>query len=162
MASPEVEVLRGAALPTAVVAGPLLIGSGVLGGVGGLAGALAGTVLVTGFFGVGFLVDRRTRRLAPSAVMGVAMMTYLVKVTLLAVVLVALKGTTAFNTTAFAVVVITLTVVWLGGEVRAFTRARFRYVEPAATGSATASITGSATGSATGAPGEPPEAEASC
>lgn len=130
MPTPEAHVFRGAAVPTAVVAVPLLVGSAVVAGLDGFFGALAGAGLVAVFFGFGFFVDRRTRAMAPTAVMGVAMITYLLKVTLLAIVLVSLKGTTAFNSTAFAVVSITLTVVWLGGEVKAFTTARFRYVEP--------------------------------
>lgn len=116
--------------PTAA-AGLVLVGFGAaLEGWDGLAGALAGTLLVLAFAAAGHAVQRRSASLSPTTVFGVVMLSYLVKVTLLAAVIVAFRDTPWFDTRLFAAAVLTCTLVWLAAELRAFTKAKMLYVDP--------------------------------
>jgi ATP synthase protein I len=101
----------GVLLASALVA--LALGA-VIGGAAGLLGATIGAALVIVFFGVDLLLLQATRRTPPLQVLAVVAMVYTLKITLLAVFLVALRGTTAFSASAFAVAVIGLTTVALG------------------------------------------------
>jgi len=113
-------------MATVVVIG----GSWVAGGVDGLLGALIGTAMVGAFFGVDVVVMRRTSELPPLTVMAIVVMEYTFKITLLAVFLAALRGTTAFSETTFAVAVIALTSVVLIVAVVLVGRWKRLYVEP--------------------------------
>lgn len=84
-------VLRPALIVTVVIgAGGALLGAG-LGGRDAALGAAFGAVIVALFFGLGALVLDLVSRLAPAASLLVAMLTYLLKVVLLAAVFVALE-----------------------------------------------------------------------
>jgi ATP synthase protein I len=123
-------MLRGALWPTAVV-GVLGIGFGTwLRGWPGALGALCGIVLVVLACGTGIAVMRWTARSRPSAVMGAAMTSYVVKVALLLVLLLLLRHTTLFDTSVFAITMLIGVVAWTTGEAIAFTKARVPTVTP--------------------------------
>jgi ATP synthase protein I len=109
----------------------LAIGA-ALGGQDGFVGALVGTAIVLVFFGIDLVVLRSTWRLEPTSVLAVVVMVYTLKVTLLAVFLVALRGTTLFDATTFAVAVIGLTSVALACALALVAKRRTLIVDPAA------------------------------
>jgi ATP synthase protein I len=87
-------------------------------------------LLVGVFFTVGVVVLGWASRINPLALMNVAIFTYLVKVLALFLVLVAFQDTTLFDRQVFALSVLVAAVVWIVGEVRAFSRLKILYVEP--------------------------------
>src|SRR6516165_10894742 len=93
-------IIRRAGALTAAAAAIMVAVSAALAGVKGLYGALIGIAIVTVFFGISVLVVGRAARVSPQAMMVAAMITYVVKIVLLAVVVSSLNGTTAFSTRA--------------------------------------------------------------
>lgn len=130
MHSYDVALLRGAAIPAAAVGALLLVVSGLLAGTPGLIGAALGVGIVAAFFTVGLVVIAWASRISPQIMMMVAIVSYMIKIALLAIFVVAFAGSTAFNNRAFAAAVALSTLVWVGGEVRAFSRLRIPYVDP--------------------------------
>jgi ATP synthase protein I len=124
-------LLRGSLLPT-LVAALVCIAIAVPAGSAAVAGAVFGSVLVVVFFSIGLVVMRRTARLNPDAVMGVVMLTYVLKVAALAVVLVLFRNATWLDPRYFALGALGCTFVWLGFEMRAFTRLRVLVTDPPA------------------------------
>jgi ATP synthase protein I len=112
-----------------------LVLSGVLAGADGLLGAAAALVLVVLFFGSDVLLMRWTAPMDPVIVMGIVVMTYLLKLTLLAILLVSLRGSDVFSLPAFAATVVAETLIgivvamWLSARTRTF-------IDPGATGAA--------------------------
>lgn len=123
-------LVRRALRLLALVAVVLIVGSWVAGGVDGLLGALIGTAMVTAFFGADVVVMRRAGHLPTLTVMAIVVMEYIFKLTLLAVFLAALRGTSAFSETTFAVSVIALTSVVLVAAAALVGRWKQLYVEP--------------------------------
>lgn len=125
-------VLRRAGLVTAIV-GILGIAIGFLvaGASGGLGGAFA-TVLVIVFFSVGQFVLGSVLRSNPQMAMTVALMTYLVKIGVLFVLIIAFANTTLFNTQVFAATIVACTLAWTVSEVWVFARTKVLYVDPEA------------------------------
>ncbi len=123
-------IIRGAALPTA------LVGLGVTGivwalqGSSGGIGALLGTVVVVVFFMAGQLVLGAVLKTNPQAGLMVAMTLYIVKIGVLLGLLLMLRGTTAFDTKTFALTILACTLVWTVCEVVIFSRTKVLYVEP--------------------------------
>jgi len=124
-----VALLRDSLVPTLVTA-LLCVGISLPAGSRAVAGAAFGAALVVVFFSIGLLVMRRTARLNPDAVMGVVMLTYVLKVAALTVVLVAFKGAPWLSPRHFALGALACTFVWLGFEMRAFTRLRVLITDP--------------------------------
>jgi ATP synthase protein I len=104
--------------------------SAALVGVKGLVGALIGVAIVTVFFGISILVVGRAARVSPQAMMVAAMVTYLVKIVLLAVVVSSLNGTTAFSTRTLGFVAIGCILVWSATQVITTIKVKMLYVEP--------------------------------
>jgi ATP synthase protein I len=124
-------LLRGSLLPT-LAAALVCMAVAVPAGSAAVAGAAFGSVLVLVFFSLGLLVMRRTARLNPDAVMGVVMLTYVLKVAALGVVLVLFKDASWLDPRYFALGALGCTFVWLGFELRAFTRLRVLVTDPPA------------------------------
>jgi xanthine/uracil permease len=124
-------LLRGSLLPT-LVAAVVCIAIAVPAGAAAVAGAAFGSALVVVFFSIGLVVMRRTARLNPDAVMGVVMLTYVLKVAALAVVLVLFRDASWLDPRYFALGALGCTFVWLGFEMRAFTRLRVLVTDPPA------------------------------
>ena len=122
-------LLRGSLVPT-VVAALVCLAISLPAGSRAVAGAAFGAAVVLVFFSIGLLVMRRTARLNPDAVMGVVMLTYVLKVAALAVALVAFKGASWLSPRHFALGALACTFVWLGFEMRAFTRLRVLVTDP--------------------------------
>ena len=123
-------VVRRAGALTAVAAAIMVVLSAALVGVKGLVGALIGVAVVTVFFGISVLVVGRAARVSPQAMMVAAMVTYLVKIVLLAVVLSSLNGTTAFSTRTLGFVAIGCILVWSATQVITTIKVKMLYVEP--------------------------------
>jgi ATP synthase protein I len=123
-------VVRRAGALTAVAAAIMVAVSAALVGVKGLIGALIGVAIVIVFFGISVLVVGRAARVSPAAMMIAAMVTYLVKIVLLAVVVSSLSGTTAFSTRTLGFVAIGCILVWSATQVITTMKLKMLYVEP--------------------------------
>jgi len=123
-------VVRRAGALTAVAAAIMVAVSAALVGVKGLIGALVGVAIVTVFFGISVLVVGRAARVSPQAMMVAALVTYLVKIVLLAVVVSSLSGTTAFSTRTLGFVAIGCVLVWSATQVVTTMKLKMLYVEP--------------------------------
>ena len=124
------KIVRRAGALTAVAAAIMVAVSAALAGVKGLIGALIGVAIVTVFFGISVLVVGRAARVSPQAMMLAAMVTYLVKIVLLAVVVSSLSGTTAFSTRTLGFVAIGCILVWSATQVVTTMKLKMLYVEP--------------------------------
>ena len=123
-------IVRRAGALTAVAAAIMVAVSAALVGTKGLIGALIGVAIVTVFFGISVVVVGRAARVSPQAMMVAAMVTYLVKIVLLAVVVSALRGTTAFSTRTLGFVAIGCILVWSATQVITTMKLKMLYVEP--------------------------------
>ena len=123
-------IVRRAGALTAVAAAIMVAVSAALVGTKGLIGALIGVALVTVFFGISVLVVGRAARVSPQAMMVAAMVTYVVKIVLLAVVVSSLNGTTAFSTRTLGFVAIGCILVWSATQVITTMKLKMLYVEP--------------------------------
>jgi ATP synthase protein I len=121
---PYAAMLRGAAIPTAVVGLLAAAVAAVAAGGRGVVGALLATLVVVGFFSASLLVMRATARSGPGSVVAAAVVTYVTKVGLLGLFLLLVQDATWLSRDGFALTVIACGVVWLACEVRAFTRLR--------------------------------------
>jgi ATP synthase protein I len=127
-------VVRRAGALTAVAAAIMVAVSAALVGVKGLVGALIGVAIVIVFFGISVLVVGRAARVSPQAMMVAALVTYLVKIVLLAVVVSSLNGTTAFSTRTLGFVAIGCILVWSATQVVTTMKLKMLYVEPESPG----------------------------
>lgn len=123
-------IVRRAGALTAVAAAIMVAVSAALVGVKGLIGALIGVALVAVFFGISVLAVGRAARVSPQAMMVAAMITYLVKIVLLAVVVSSLNGTTAFSTRTLGFVAVGCILVWSATQVITTMKLKMLYVEP--------------------------------
>jgi len=123
-------IIRRAGALTAIAAAIMVAVSAALVGVKGLVGALIGVAIVIVFFGISVLVVGRAARVSPQAMMVAAMVTYLVKIVLLAVVVSSLNGTTAFSTRTLGFVAIGCILVWSATQVITTMKLKMLYVEP--------------------------------
>ena len=123
-------IVRRAGALTAVAAAIMVALSAALVGVKGLIGALIGVAIVTVFFGISVLVVGWAARISPAAMMIAAMVTYLVKIVLLAVVVSSLSGTTAFSTRTLGFVAIGCILVWSATQVVTTMKLKMLSVEP--------------------------------
>ena len=123
-------IVRRAGALTAIAAAIMVALSAALVGVKGLIGALIGVAIVTVFFGISVLVVGRAARVSPPAMMVAALVTYLVKIVLLAVVVSSLNGTTAFSTRTLGFVAIGCILVWSAAQVITAIKVKMLYVEP--------------------------------
>lgn len=117
------KIWRSAFLPSLLV-GIILIGTlAKIRGTSGLWGSLLGVATVLIFFSVHLIVSRISRDLDPIAVMALAMFSYFAKVALMGAFLVIVTKTTSpesVDRPAFAIAALSVTVIWLAAEIRAF------------------------------------------
>jgi ATP synthase protein I len=123
-------ILRGAAAPTAAAAVVMVVLSAVFGGTKGLTGALLGVALVAIFFGISLVAVGRASRVSPQAMMITAIVTFLVKIVLLAFLVARFAGTSAFNSKLFGLTAIVCILAWTVGQAVASARMKVLYVEP--------------------------------
>ncbi len=132
----DAAVLRGAALPTLAASVVVWVVAALVAGWAGWLGAFLGSVVVFGFCGVGLWVILRVQHKHAYSLMNAAMLTYLIKILILAGLLVLLKDTTLFSTKAFGWSILVGVLVWTFAEVRAFGKLQMLYVDPEETPSA--------------------------
>lgn len=121
-------LLRGALVPTLVVAALVTLGSAVFAGGPGALGALLGAVIVIAFSGAGLLAVRAARGTAPSVLLVVALGSFLVRVILFGLALQAANAIDDLDAVlhrgATVVGVVGCVIAWMAGEIWAFTRLR--------------------------------------
>ena len=123
-------ILLRAALPTAVVGLVVAAISWMVMGTAAGVGALIGVVFIVPFFSIGQAILAGVLRKNPAMGMSVAMMLYLVKIGVLAILLVVLADTSLFDTKAFAINILICTLVWTGAEVWILANSKILYVDP--------------------------------
>jgi ATP synthase protein I len=125
-----VRTLRWSVLLTAPVAVAMVALSAGVGGVKGLVGALLGVALVVVFFGISILVVGWAARISQQAMMITAIVTFLVKILVLAVLVDRFASTTAFNPKLFGFTAIVCIVAWSTSQAITSARQKMLYVEP--------------------------------
>jgi ATP synthase protein I len=126
----DARILRGAALPTIVVAVIVCVVTAIVGGGDALLGAAFGSVVVLAFFAVGWWLVAWAGRISPQAMLQMAVASYIVKVGVVLGIVYGVHDVTGFDGKAFSWAVIACTLVWVVAEVRAFSREKILYVEP--------------------------------
>lgn len=120
-------LLRGGLIPSLLIAALAITAAFFIKGLPGLYGAALASVTVLIFFSVHLLVASLSRNLDPMSTMALAMLSYFLKVALMAGFLIAVTKLTEPETIergSFAATALALTAAWLGGEIRAFLRLR--------------------------------------
>ncbi|RZS87108.1 hypothetical protein EV189_2530 [Motilibacter rhizosphaerae] len=130
MHSYDAAVLRAAALPAGAVAVVCSAVCLLVAGGPGLAGAVLATTVVLAVFTTTLWMCSRTRSTAPGLVTAAVLGGYLLKVLVLGALLAVAGSTSAVSGGAVAATLVAVTLAWMAGEVRAFTRLRTPYVEP--------------------------------
>ena len=131
--SNEMQLLRGALIPTAVTGVISMLASLLLAGLPGLYGAFLAQFIVVIFFAVTLWVSKLSKNLDPLSTMGLALFSYTTKLLLVGVFLWALTTYTdreAINRTSFGVAAILLALSWLGGEIASYMKLRIHLPLP--------------------------------
>jgi hypothetical protein len=131
--SNEMQLLRGAVIPTAITGVISIVASTVIAGLPGFYGAFLAQFIVVIFFAVTLWVSKLSKNLDPLSTMGVALFSYTTKLLLVGVFLWALTNYTdreAINRTSFGVAAILLSLSWLGGEIASYTKLRIHLPLP--------------------------------
>jgi ATP synthase protein I len=124
----EVRMARGATLATAVAA-PFALGlAWYLAGREGLLGAAFGLGLAVGFFSATLLAVGAAGRVQPDLMLPAAVLTFVVKMTVIGLLLFLLRDATAFDRRAFALALVAGTVIYLAAEIRFAMGAKIPYV----------------------------------
>ncbi|MER5961204.1 hypothetical protein [Streptomyces sp. NPDC002057] len=135
MPSNDARTLLHAAIPTAAVGAIATVISGVIAGGKGALGAVAGTLVVILFMGIGLVVLQRTAKKFPQLFQAMGLLLYTTQLLVLFVFLALLKNTSVFDFKAFAFTLLATTVVWVAAQARAYMKAKIMYVDPENTGS---------------------------
>ncbi|WP_018335038.1 hypothetical protein [Actinomycetospora chiangmaiensis] len=117
-------MLRGGLIPAVVVAVVVVVLAGVLAGGAGLGTAVFGAVVALVVCALGPLVMRWTASSAPVVVMGIAMISLVTKLAVLAVLLIVLDRLALVDTRIFALALGPVALVFVLGETVAFARAK--------------------------------------
>ncbi|MGW0611288.1 hypothetical protein [Streptomyces sp. NPDC002788] len=133
MPSNDARNLAQAAVPTAAVGAVAAVVSGVVAGGKGVIGAVAATLVVILFMGIGLYVLQRTAKSLPHLFQAMGLMLYAAQILLLFVFMAAFKNTTLFHPKAFALTLVAGTLAWIAAQARAHMKAKILYVEPDST-----------------------------
>lgn len=128
----DVRILKGAAIPTAVVGAAAVVVAGVTVGGSGALGALVATVVVGVFFAIGLAAVSWAGRISPTAMMAGAVFSSVFKIILLGVLLKVFERAGLWDFEAFAWAVVACTVTWMVAEARILIRTKVLYVDPEA------------------------------
>jgi hypothetical protein len=116
-------MLKGATKPAVIAsAAVILISSLLKGSAGFFAGILASFVVLI-FFSVSLLVSRFTKNADPITTFSLAMLSYVTKLTFVAILLIAVTRLTSETTVdrrSFGIGALVISGAWLIGEIRAF------------------------------------------
>jgi O-antigen/teichoic acid export membrane protein len=132
-ASNEMQLLRGALIPTVITGVVSIVASFALAGLPGLYGAFLAQFIVVIFFAVTLWVSKLSKNLDPLSTMGLALFSYSTKLLLIGVFLWVLTTYTdreAINRTSFGVAAILLSLSWLGGEIASYMKLRIHLPLP--------------------------------
>lgn len=130
MHTSDARMLRGAAIPTAVVGvGAVLIGLLAAGAKGALAAATAAVVVIA-FFSVSALVVSWAAKYSAQTMMLAALASYAVKILAVMVLVTAMDRVTVWNTKVFGWTVIALALLWIAAEFRVALQRRPYIDEP--------------------------------
>jgi Na+/phosphate symporter len=132
-ASNEMQLLRGALIPTVITGVVSIVASLALTGLPGLYGAFLAQFIVVIFFAVTLWVSKLSKNLDPLSTMGLALFSYSTKLLLIGVFLWVLTTYTdreAINRTSFGVAAILLSLSWLGGEIASYMKLRIHLPLP--------------------------------
>jgi hypothetical protein len=132
-ASNEMQLLRGALIPTGITGVVSIVASFTLAGLPGLYGAFLAQFIVVIFFAVTLWVSKLSKNLDPLSTMGLALFSYTTKLLLIGVFLWVLTTYTdreAINRTSFGVAAILLSLSWLGGEIASYMKLRIHLPLP--------------------------------
>jgi ATP synthase protein I len=118
MQSSDAPILRGAAIPTALVGvGAAALGLLLAGGKGALAAALA-TVVVIAFFSISALAVSWAAKVSSQTMMLAALASYVVKMLAVMVLVIAMDGVSIWDTKVFGWTVVGLALTWIAAEFR--------------------------------------------
>ncbi|MEJ2868749.1 hypothetical protein WCD74_13335 [Actinomycetospora sp. OC33-EN08] len=117
-------MLRGGLIPGAVVAVVVVVIGALVAGGAGAGTTLLGAAVALAVCALGPLVMRWTARTAPLVVMGVAMISLVTKLAVLAVLLIVLDRLELVDTRLFALALGPVALAFVVGETVAFARAR--------------------------------------
>lgn len=123
-------MLRPAMWSTLVAGLVSLVVAGLLAGVDGAVGAVAGTALVIGCCWLNVAVMRWTAAAQPVVVMAAGIAGYCTKFLILLGLLIVLRGTDLFDMRAFGLSVLVAVSVWTLAELLGFARAKVSTVTP--------------------------------
>lgn len=131
--SNESQLLIGALIPTAIVGAIALVICSAIQGLSGFLGAVLAHFVVIIYFIIHILVSRVSRNLDPMSTMALAMLSYVSKLFLIALFLIAITRLTDPETIhrgSFGASAIALTLAWLGGEIASFMKLRLHLPLP--------------------------------
>jgi hypothetical protein len=131
--SNELQMLRGALIPTAIAGVISVVASSVFAGLSGFYGAFLAQFIVVIFFAVTLWVSKLSKNLDPLSTMGLALFSYTTKLLLIGVFLWVLTTYTdreAINRTSFGIAAILLALSWLGGEIASYMKLRIHLPLP--------------------------------
>ena len=130
-------MLRGGAVPAAIVGVVALVVFTVLDGALGASGSLLATAIVLGFSASTLVLLRRMVGVDPRVVFLAALIGYFTKVMLLGAFLLLFRDADWLSPIAFAITAIVVSLAGTAGEIVAFTRTKtLIYDEPTGPGSA--------------------------
>jgi ATP synthase protein I len=130
-AAPFAAMLKGALVPSLVVAPLAVLVLWVARGSRGGVAALLAVVVTVAFFAGGLWVMKRVTNANPLSLLAGALAVYLGQVIFLGIVILGLSGASWLDGTAFGVAALAVTLVWQVGQVVAFVRLRKNvYDEP--------------------------------
>ncbi|GAA3118020.1 hypothetical protein [Streptosporangium carneum] len=130
MQADDVRLLKGAAIPTALVGLVVVLVATLMAGGKGALGAAIGVLVVCVFFTVGLVAVSFASRVSPMAMMTAAVVGYAIKILGVMALLKAFESATAFEPKAFGWAAIVCTLAWTVGEMRGFMKLKMLYVEP--------------------------------
>lgn len=126
----DARILRGAALPTAVVGVVAMIVGFAVSGPQGLFGALFGVGLVIGAFAASAFVISWTGGRRPELLLPVAFLVYTTKLGILLAVLLLFRDTTALDKDVFGWTALACVLLWLAAQAVAIKRSKQPTIVP--------------------------------
>lgn len=118
MQADDVRALRQCAATAAVVGVLAVVGGGVFAGGRGVLGAVYGCLTVCVFFLISYFAMRRAAKAGPQAMMPVALISYMVKIVLVALLVAHFRNTTAFSGRTFGLTAVACILAWTGAQAR--------------------------------------------
>lgn len=118
---------RGALMPSILTSAIAVIVGYLINQLPGLWASVLASFTVVIFFSVHLLVARISKNLDPTSTMLIAMLSYFLKVALMAIFLILVNRLTDpadIDRPTFAIAALALTTAWLAGEIRAFLKIR--------------------------------------